>query len=213
MAEIGPKGGQFNRFLQATFEPDELTPAPDVGSQILPTFDVGRYDDPAALYLRGERLCAGHVELAAGGAGNIGKIGLLNPASSGILAVVTQLELYNLTGATNLFYGYVVPGGYGPGIVSQQRVVIDSRYVGASGGPAVPVCTVNSVNTDAVAPGVIGFAFSWRLTNNNTLWRNVEIVLQPGWAFWTIVNATNVPYDAAFRWRERALGSLEAQQP
>lgn len=207
MTTLGPRAGRFNQEILALFDTSGVaTPAPDVGSQILPVFDVNDLADASLLYLRGERLCQGYHALAAGGAGTYGKVGLLNPPSSSVLAVVDRFTIFNLAGASALFFYYLVPGGYGPGALG-RRLMLDSRESNLQ-----PACTINQV-ADAVAPGAVGdFGFD-RINNNGSVERVWPLVLRPGWAFWIIINTVNVAFDANIRWRERALGGFEEARP
>ena len=173
--------------------------APQLSGDVVPAL-ILESDPPEWAALAGTRLCCGHNQAAAGGAGNRTQIGLLNPANSGIIA---RLELI-LAGSTAAVFGFPVRSNPTIGASGANVGVRDTRI------QQTPACTVNQKNNTAAA-GTTRMVFFPEASAAGGYWGKLRCdwVIHPGQGIIIDPGNDNQDMQAAFVWRERAANNAE----
>lgn len=176
-------------------------PVQTIASDAFPIIGISdELVDPEMHYLRGSKLCGATITDGAVAASN-SHVLLINPAGSGVLAVVTQISI--LSAATSmtlalLFASTGAPDSTAVGLVLDSRARFDTgdagrsqlivgnrTIVGATVGEAV--YTVNG----ATAAEIVTLP--------------IRIILDPGNTLVVRSDTVQVPVQASFLWRERRL--------
>lgn len=160
-------------------------------------------DRPEWAYLKGERLCIGGADLAAGGAGTFAQVQLFAPDNTNTLCVVERVIVTHGTGGGG-FVGIRRSAG-AVSAVAGQAGFRDARVGGAS---ALPTCRVLTV-TGALQGILIG-----SLPAQNAVAEKIELPfvlrgIQGDGSGLIIAAADNVILRVLFLWRERALEATE----
>lgn len=198
---------RFADSLTRFFGLNSSNPAPELGSQILPTINV-LDADPALFYLRSEKLCTGSDFQGPPGGGNYSWVGLLNPTGSGLLAIVDTLYMYASV-ATDLVL-HVGPAAVGPGTLGIRRAT-DLRWTNMT-----PVCTVNGVSqaTDPFTLPATATKYYTLAAGEKLTVPSPRIILTPGNTLWIGAGVVATPIImCTFDWRERSLPSEESTLP
>lgn len=148
-------------------------------------------DGPEVAALRQERLCVGNLSLSAGGAGTFGKAGLVNPANSGVLAILEALGVQADAGGL-----YTVRVGTGSfGAAGGNIAFRDGRW--GFGSTRIPSCSVNFL-VDNTSFGVVAL----EQIATQVQWIPISFVLAPGDTV-HVMGADNAVIRVNFAWRER----------
>lgn len=172
--------------------------APTLSPEIAPSIDVNQMDDAAMAFLRGEKL-AGWAQTVAASVGNYSVGQLRNPAGSGQLIVVEQLQI----GTNNVNFGILATT---TDLASTDTAFArDTRWRDAAGSLQA-LGRVSYQNSSAVAPS------DWRIGRNVASATDpipLDVVIAPGYAlvWYPIVQNSGISWSV--QWRERALPAEE----
>lgn len=171
----------------------------DTLNELFPVLDVENL--PPELYLLGgNRLCMGGGSIA-GVVAQSPKAQLFNPAGSGMIVTITQVNLA------------VVSAGlirWGPSFgVTFAAAVSTQKYVDLRNVlPDLPVTEVHQTTAAALADGT-NQSRALALTNFELAPKNGLMVLPPGMGFEIGSTATNTSFNYGFYWRERVAEPAE----
>lgn len=180
--------------------PDD--PLQTIASDLFPTVELSDTRcDPELHFLKGSKLLGGVVAASAGGAGFEQHCIIVNPASSGIIAVVEliQCSLPLPSAADPRYTVFVLPDVLTQDS-SDRGFTLDQRF--QVGSPAD-----NMRSSCLIGPRVINAATVGNNVGSGTSgvpWIK-PIVLPPGSSAGVRSGAANVTIQAAFVWRERRI--------
>jgi len=171
------------------------SPAPTLAPEVAPSIDVNQQDDPTLYFLRGERIMASTVFFAAS-VGNVNRFQIRNPATSGVLIVVTAV---GNTHSTNWLHGTGVQVGdlAGGSAIPQPR---DGRWIASGGSRGAALCTWDQTAAPTAPLQYIV---------QNVQQERCEIVVPPGSAWQGLANAANLAGYVAVEYRERPVAAEE----
>ena len=192
-------GAGLNQLLQRRLGVEGFPPAPMVASELFPTLCL-ESDRPEWHFLSGSRLCAGTIDNAAAGAGIFSFGGVVNPAGSGVIAVVTRVQT---TEGANPSQNHEL----GIGLSSALGTTTVSGFFrdGRWGATRNPTCLLSQhtsasglLNVGARIQQVSGY------TNNE-----LAYILTPGYSFGIRPVGANLLIRASFEWYERSVNPGE----
>ena len=199
-----PRFNEAIRLLFGTLGAD--APAPFIGQELVPVYNVNDFLDDTIPYLRGERICSGFTAQGAPGAGNFAKSSLANPVGSGILIVLERTTWWSdVPGDIWWVLINTVPAG-----TLGTKMRRDPR-----GPSTVPVGAVtfaaDAVNPATVPVGVMrqDQVIGASLGNNPRVFSE-HLVIPPGWSS-RLGHATvaTPSLRVGYEWRERVQSELE----
>lgn len=197
------QSGRLNSILHKLLGITEGAPAPSLAPDLFSTLCLEN-DRPEWKFLGGERLCAGAIDLAAGGAGTYGTGVLWNPAGSGVLAVCNRS--YNWDTGGNKKVGFRITSvdpSATYSTLTTYRMLVDTRWGTAS--TIKPACVLYKLATASPTGNPFLFAGLAAVQGHYDL----DVVLAPGTGFVMTDTAANATFRAAFHWRERPLSRSE----
>lgn len=155
---------------------------------------IDLWSRPEWFFLRREKLFSIRATLAANVAG-IARFQISNPVNSGIITVVTELQVIEQTALASYILtdsGAFIAGGLAP--LSAR----DSRWDIAAGGGSRPTVTLQTVdNTAAAASGIIIDSIIAQLNQSPSRFScGLPFVLTPG--VWLQVQSGTVNHQATF---------------
>lgn len=197
--------GRYNGILAKLLSMKERAPSPIIGAELLPAV-VLESDRPEFHFLGGTKLVMGSANQAAV-AGELAAIIVNNPASSGILLVITRL--FNRATGGLLLFGQTFTGT--PTGTKSAVNHCDTRWgttvvAGQHAGIAGQILSASNAVSLITAPGYFTVAPN-EYRDDSTL----RIVLAPGTFFVIESNTANNPLRMAFLWYERAIEASEAR--
>lgn len=152
--------------------------------------DISGDDVISEAYPKG---CFGSEELGAGGAGFRGKIGIQNPADSGVDLFVETVAVHpDANGDVTVRTNPTLPAGPSAGTKGFR----DAR------SPGLPAAIIFGENATASLGTQL---FSWPCTSQRMNVISLGVTLPPGGILFVQMQTTNSPIDAAFFWVERLL--------
>lgn len=168
------------------------------GETLTPVMDL--WSLPEWALLRGEILYArAPIPVPAGGAGVFSAVELVNPAGSGILAVVTSLR--NQSGVVGLFTGLDVGPALGA-VGTDRGVPVDSR---ANALAEISSCTV----VRGALAGTVSLPQE-RIAAAGGLAVSPYII-SPGFKLFVIADTANLALTVTLTWLERPLLAQEGR--
>lgn len=173
------------------------SPAPTLAPEVAPSVDVNQQDDVTLRFIRGERAMALNYAFAAS-VGNINRLQIRNPSTSGVLIVVTGV-VHN--GATVFQHGVGLQTGdlAGGSIQPQPR---DSRWFATGGTRGAGVATWDQT----AAPTV---PVQYMVPANQGGFAPCEIVVPPGSAWQGQNGSANAADYVVVEYYERAVAAEE----
>jgi len=199
--------GRFNKALVKLFNMKSApaAPAAALGSEIIPAIQM--YYANECRVLEGWQRFAAAFSAAAGGAGNMTIIQVLNPAGSKTVVVFEKALFSNNNAATTFcLVTYGITGiGIGGGS-GQSNVGLDNR--------GIPSSTLLATSKNNTAAGQNGIAIlkAPLLANTNLeliVTDDQELTLLPGSFYQFGTNTLNQSVDITVTWRERPLEDSE----
>ena len=204
--------GRFNRFLQKFFAIKGGPPVRQLGSEIMPVFQI--FNGVENRWLEGWQQYGFVTVQAAGGAGVPSGVRLRNPVGSNVLAVITKIRVH---------IGVVVDNGVGlfigrqtaaiAGIESPLQIALDPRQSGIrstcllSQGNVVGGSGFGSQLLNEAFTAVVGGGS--HQPDRDFLATNDSLVLLPGDAVQVETGPTANVLDVAIRFFERAMTESE----
>lgn len=195
--------GRFNAMLYKMFSMEEGSPAPQLTGEIIPAV-ILENDRPEYKFLGGEHLMTVGAQITSA-VSNFAQLQLYNPAGSGALVILEQIEF--CLASAGLWGIYVtqteLAGGAPTSLTTFKR---DSRFGGATaaGGVANVAITTHTAIVGARL-------FVARDAANATNARRFEYVLSPGYGLTLTTVNTNIDVGANIQWRERFLEQSESR--
>jgi hypothetical protein len=161
-------------------------------------------EDPEEYFLEGQRVVGRGFSIAAGGVGNFGQVGLVNPNDSGyvivpLFAFVTEpaLGMQIVLGRTSVILAALA--------TDQLEVPIDTRWNDIN-ATAPLGSTVGKVVSGATASAL---GQSFRFTSPTACTNKLLTTLFPGWGIVLQALTANVQFSGSAEWRERRFGKNE----
>lgn len=161
---------------------------------------------PDWAYLRGERMCGGSVGSAPAAALN-STVRLVNPAGSGMLLTICDLQWWN-NAIDNDIVIRVDPTTVTGEISSNQGQVLDTRW---NQRPQALIAVNNTLTIAAAGGSRIGQPLPGTINSTNLSggsWTH-PIVLSPDHSVIVMNTTVNVRIDVGFVWMERRQGAYE----
>ena len=195
--------GRHNRLFQKLFSMKGGPPAPQLSTEVQPNFDIE--DTPIELrFLKGEYIYGVSVA-AAVVAAQFSFFQLRNPPTSGVIAIVESIYMFNISGPQQYVIQFGQPGANDASVsLTRSR---DGRQLAKSSTIAsVGNTTVGTqIGTSIAQLGVNGANVTERFPN----FKEGSLVLTPGdeVRVITLIAATQDFY--SFLWRERLLEDSE----
>lgn len=183
---------RFNDLLARLFGLEQMPPAPVLGMEVLPTFQVEE-PGPEHRFSAAWRLCGGYATAPAG-AGVKSTIALRNPAESNVIGVVEEFSV--ITGALEILFGLFDAAGTAVTTTGFR----DSRLGVTARRPTLQL-TQNGV-ASLPGPPLGGEIYS---PDKST----VSFVVAPGLAFVLECQTVNTAILASLVWRERSVTTEE----
>lgn len=195
--------GRFNAVLRKLFSMDVGAPSPTLATDIFPTVQL-EGDRPEYEFLAGSRLCVGQGVGGAGGAGTYSRSSLVNPAGSGVLAVVTHYGV--AVGSAGDVY-FVQGTGLPYGTIQNTPAQRDARSNGYTSlnRTACRIYAGSNAATDGIATCQVYASGAIAIIEIP------PIVLAPGYYWGLRCYADNVAINAQFWWRERIIAPSETR--
>jgi hypothetical protein len=201
--------GRINRFLQKLLGMKGSPPAPQLASEITPSFEIEDVTVEDRVLLQWNSFA-----WAQFGAANVGfatQLRLRNPVGSGVIAVIERVSVTSQAGSQtfNLSKAQVSTDLTTP--VTTPPIIRDLRS--ASGQPTATL--MGSAMTPSFANGVavVGTVIDQIKIAANTSWQFIythhqELTLLPGDSY-SLSGGANEAMQGSFWWRERALEESE----
>ena len=202
MNELG--GGEgVNQILSRRFE-IQGAPAPMMASELFPMV-VLEDDRPEWKYLANEKYAVGYLSEAAA-VGNYSIVQLDNPASSGAILVVEQIELYNSSSAVQVYAISLQSGSLLSRLAAQtyQGMPRDSRFAWDQSSRSVGLMR-SGISASLLQEDVMRIA----CPPSTQYSIKVPWVLGPDTVLSVAHATTNTAASVGFYWRERAATRAE----
>ena len=195
--------GRHNRFFQKLFSMKGGPPAPQLSTEVQPNFDIE--DSPIELrFLKGEYIY-GISFVGAVVAAQFSFAQLRNPPSSGVLAIVENIYMFNISGPQQYVVQFGQPGANDASVGLTRsrdgRQLAKSSLIASVGNTTVGT----QIGTSLAQLGVSGANVTERFPN----FKEGSVVLTPGDEIRviTLIAATQDFY--SFLWRERLIEDSE----
>jgi len=202
MTEI--QGGRWDRLLARLFPVKGGTIAPSIAPELQPVVQVQTFE-PEMYYLKGEKICWSTGNVAAS-VGNFSVMHLENPAGSNVLGIIEAIELMT---TTNRIQYIGIANAAHTAAASNGAAVRDTRWPGGGTAPSTDEATVQ-LYSGAIAAIISSAAYTVRTLANESLIREIPIVLGPGMTLEIRQDVVNADLRASFVWRERSFELSEA---
>lgn len=194
--------GRFNGILHKLLGMKEGAPAAQLSGDIVPGL-ILENDRPEWKFLSGERLCHGGMQ-AADIAAALAKVGLFNPAGSGVLGVVTGGHFS--AGSASRVSLYTTNRGNSLASKSSGSIMDGRANTGFDLGGPFPTIQLDS---ESVA-GFVGRAIDqFNVLAATVVWVPMQFVLPPDCGIHFANTASNQTLCAGFNWTERSIESSE----
>lgn len=148
--------------------------------------------------MRAERIFSRHQSVPAGGAGTFASLELVNPAGSGIIAVVFHIACVSGTLDVSPDFGVALGA-----VATTRGVCVDTRFTAV--GPA-SVCTLVQ---GALAGAATNLTDRLPATGGTVVRSAVPYILRPGAKLFMMHNTANTAIQGVVSWRERVAGEEE----
>jgi len=198
--------GRYNRMLQKLLSMKGGPPCPQLATEIAP--NISLFNGAENRYLEGWNRIGGRIS-ALGVAANLSAGRLLNPAGSGVIAVVEKASV-QASAAASVQLTVERPAGAGFPLVGSQ-MPFDSRNQTLAGSAVGGVCLVQGKNNNPTLFGIIVGSFGLLTGTQLELIQTdiQEIPLLPGDSLDMTLSVVNTNIDVTYWWRERVLEESE----
>jgi hypothetical protein len=186
-----------------------VAPAPTLAPEIAPVLDVNQQDDPAMLFLRGERLCEGTiVNFQNIGLNNIA--GIQNPGGSGMLVTVTGWEVFPDVPSLIFLERNDAPSSLVGAITNTSKRTMDGRWWVSGTNELLPTARLyENTRLGATLAGSFGFLV-FTAGNATQGARDQRIVLRPGQVLQFVNGTVDTDVQVSrLYWTERPLAAEE----
>jgi hypothetical protein len=195
--------GRFNRLFQKLLSTKGGAIVTDIGGELIPVLPL--FWGVENRYLEGWDRFGLAFAVAAGGAGNNSLVRLRNSLTSGVVAVIEKVFLWNpLTTQYRLFVGGPTPNDLATAVTG-----LNSRW-DARGRPTSSL-SLSQQNNAALVLGSFQFAYNAAVNDRYDVIvdDDQEFPILPGDALTIGENIVNQALNAIVWWRERALEDSE----
>lgn len=192
---------RFDSWLRRVMRLRERSVVPTVATELIPVtgFEMDRIEN----FLPGETSLVGGAVLAQPGAGEFGGSAFGNPAGSGVLAVVEEVQLSS-SAAFSFDFGLVA---------AAVGTASTPSFKDLRSFPSVPACTITEVSDAAAILVFVGTRYRrFELAAGAGLFFPARIIVPPGFNIGiqtATTGAANIR--VGWQWYERALEASEEE--